>query len=85
MLLLMPGGEVVEEKIRVYVRARPVRPEDEECGAPQSSNLPSTFLGGELDCEAAASSCIAEWAPEGTCVYKRPGASSETVRFDFCE
>ena len=81
----MVSGEVVEEKIRVFVRARPVCSEDEEevVGVGGEGCGSSTFLGGEVGVEEVAS-CIEDWTPEGACVYRRPGASADGCRrFQF--
>jgi len=82
------GSEVIEEKVHVYVRCRPVVDGDataeEEEGA--GGGGLSTFLGGGLGGEAVPSlrTCVAEWDGGGSLLYRRPGAGPGDARaFSF--
>lgn len=79
----MSGNNVVEERVRVFVRCRP--PDDEDDSIPPSSENEthrSTFLTpSELRDAERNDSCIEEASSEGWCVYRR--SNEERKRFEF--
>lgn len=78
----MSGNNVVEERVRVFVRCRPPSEDEDESVLPSSEPHQSTFLTpSELRDAERNDSCIEEASSEGWCVYRR--SNEERKRFEF--
>ena len=74
-------SDVLEEKIRVFVRSRPPQPDDDAAPPEDGGGF---FLGGGDVAPASPASCLDEWSADGRVVYRKPGASPESARaFQF--